>query len=173
MPIMLKGLEGIRAHTGFHLGKSQWICVTEEMISAFSMAIDQREDVQVSDARIEAPPDAITVAHGFHTLSLVIPLLQDVFLLEDVSVGEHYGVNHLRFSAPVPLNSSVRLSVKLAAAELSDDAVHMSLECTMECDASRDPVLYTELLFRYLPYMQQPAPKAPMTVTGLLRAASE
>jgi acyl dehydratase len=135
---MLRGLEGIRAHAGFHLGNSQWICVTEEMINAFSRAIDQREEIQLSDARVEAPPDAMIVAHGFHTLSLVIPLLQDVFVLEDVGVSEHYGVNHLRFSAPVPLNSSVRLSVKLAAAELSDDAVHVSLECTMECDASRD-----------------------------------
>jgi acyl dehydratase len=145
MPIMLKGLEGIRAHAGFTLGKSQWICVTDAMRSAFWLAVDAQEDCSGDSLRVGKIHSGNYIAHEFHALSLLIPLLEDVFLLEDVVVGQNYALREVCFLAPVPINSSVRLSVKLAPVEFNDEQVVLSLECSMECDATRSPVLFAKL----------------------------
>lgn len=151
MPIVLKGLDGIKAHAGFDLGKSGWIEVTQDMINTFAAAADDYDWLHVDAARAAEGPFGKTIAHGYHTLSLVIPLLHDIYLLEDVGIGLNYGIDRLRFPAPVPVNSSVRLSVKMKSAEAVDDSIQMTIECTMECDAAPKPVLYAELLFRYWP----------------------
>jgi acyl dehydratase len=141
---MLKGLEGIRAHAGYTLGKSQWICVTDAMRSAFWLAVDVQEDC--TGGSLVGKTHAISrTAHEFHALILLIPLLEDVFLLEDVVVEENYAIRDVRFLAHVPADSSLRLSVKLALAEINDEQVVLSLECSMECDATRHPVLFAEL----------------------------
>ncbi|MCI0148808.1 hypothetical protein KNO81_23275 [Paraburkholderia sediminicola] len=145
MPIMLKGLEGIRAHAGFTLGKSQWICVTDAMRSAFWLAVDVQEDCSGGSLQFGKTHFVSQIAHEFHALSLLIPLLEDVFLLEDVVVGQSYALRDVRFLAPVPVNSSVRLSVKLASVENNDDQMVLSLECSMECDVVRHPVLFAKL----------------------------
>jgi hypothetical protein len=144
MPIMLKGLEGIRAHAGFPLGKSQWICVTREMCSAFWLAVDEQESGSVQDSSSYASRSD-QVAHGFHALGLLIPLLEDVFVLEDVVVAQTYALQEVRFLGAVPINSSVRLSVKLDAVEHKDGLVALHLDCSMECDANRTPVLLAKL----------------------------
>ncbi|WP_421793723.1 MaoC family dehydratase [Hydrocarboniphaga effusa] len=154
MPIMLKGLDGIRAHAGFQLGKSGWIEVTQEMINTFADATDDYDWLHVDEAKAKEGPFGGTIAHGYHTLSLVIPLLHDIYVLEDVGVGLHYGVDRLRFPAPVPVNSSVRLSARMKSAEPIGETIQMTLECTMECDSSDKPVLYAEIIFRYWPNMR-------------------
>ncbi|WP_156992361.1 hotdog family protein [Paraburkholderia oxyphila] len=144
MPIMLKGLEGIRAHAGFPLGKSQWICVTQEMCAAFWLAVDEQDSgsVQAAGSHVRRSDQA---AHGFHALGLLIPLLEDVFVLEDVVVAHTYALRDVRFRGSVPINSSVRLSVKLDAVEHKDGLVALHLDCSMECDANRTPVLWAKL----------------------------
>jgi acyl dehydratase len=145
MPIMLKGFEGIRAHAGFALGKSQWICVTDAMRTAFWLAVDAQEGCSGESLRVGKVHSGDQIAHEFHALSLLAPLLEDVFLLEDVVVGQSYALQEVRFLAPVPVNSSVRLSVKLAPVEFNDEQVVLSLECSMECDATLNPVLFAKV----------------------------
>jgi acyl dehydratase len=145
MPIMLKGLDGIRAHAGFTLGKSQWICVTDEMSTAFWLAIDEQEGGAVPRNGNGNRLRGEQVAHGFHALGLLIPLLEDVFLLEDVVVGQNYALREVRFLASVPINSSVRLSVKLDSVEYNHEHILLLLDCSMECDATKNPVLFAKL----------------------------
>ncbi|OWJ56057.1 hotdog family protein [Paraburkholderia caledonica] len=144
MPIMLKGLEGIRAHAGFTLGNSQWICVTDAMRSAYWLAVGVQED-GAGDNSVGKTHSLSQTAHEFHALALLMPLLGDVFLLEDVVVSQSYAIQEVRFLAQVPANSSVRISVKLALADIIDEQVLLSFECSMECDATRHPVLFAKL----------------------------
>jgi hypothetical protein len=151
MPIMLKGLDGIRAHAGFALGKSQWICVTDSMRSAFLLAVGAQEadpGENPQNGKIQSPDE---IAHEFHVLSLLIPLLEDVFLLEDVIIGRNYALREVHFLAPVPVNSSLRLAVRLAALEFNGREAVLSLECAMECDATHNPVLFAKLLLQCRP----------------------
>lgn len=149
MPVLLKGLDGIKAFSGFHLGKSGWMEVTQDMINSFASATDDYDWLHVDEARAAKGPFGKTIAHGYHTLSLAIPLLHDIYVLEDVGLGLNYGINRLRFPAPVPVNSNIRLDATLKSAESVDDSVQMVVECIMECDASRKPVMHAELVFRY------------------------
>jgi hypothetical protein len=100
MPIMLKGLEGIRAHAGFTLGNSQWICVTDAMRSAFWLALDVQED-GAGDILVGKTHSLCQTANEFHALALLMPLLGDVFLLEDVVVSQSYAIQEVRFLAQV------------------------------------------------------------------------
>jgi acyl dehydratase len=144
MPIMLKGLDGLRAHAGFPLGKSQWICVTQEMCTAFWLAIDEQDSI-LPPSHESQVRRGDRVAHGFHSLGLLIPLLEDIFVLEDVVVSHTYALREVRFGGSVPVNSSVRLSVKLDTVEHKDGLVDLHLDCSMECDATRTPVLFAKL----------------------------
>ncbi len=151
MPILLRGIEGIKAYAGFNLGKSSWMEVSQDMINAFASTTDDWDWIHVDEERSREGPFGDTIAHGYLTLSLVIPLLHDIYLLEDIGVGLHYGINRLRFPAPLPVNSSIRLDATLKSAEAVDDGVQMVLECVMECDATAKPVMYAEIVYRFWP----------------------
>lgn len=151
MPVMLRGIDGIKAYAGFHLGNSCWLEITQDMINEFAAVTDDKEWLHVDEERARSGPFGKTIAHGYLTLSLVIPLLKDIYVVEDVGMGLNYGINRLRFTAPVPVNSNVRLSATLKAVEPVDQSVQVTLECIVECDATAKPALVAELVFRYWP----------------------
>lgn len=142
MPIMLRGFEGVRAYVGFDLGKSSWVEVSPEMLRAFASVTDDKDVVLFDDGE--------SVAHGYVPLCLMIPMLRDIYLLEDIGPARICGIDRLRFRAQVPASSSIRLSVRLKSFEATEEDARLTLHCEMECDAAREPVLDGEVAYRLM-----------------------
>ena len=151
MPILLRGIDGIKAYAGFNLGKSSWVEVTRDMIHAFASATDDRDWISVDEERAAQGPFGGAIAQSYLVLSLTIPLLSDIYLLEDIGLGLQGGINRLRFLAPVPVNSSIRLDVTLKSVEEVGEGIQAVLICVMECDASRQPAFEAEIVYRFWP----------------------
>lgn len=156
MPILLRGIEGIKAYSGFHLGKSSWVEVSQDMINAFASATDDWDWISVDEARARRGPFGKPVAQNTLILSLIVPLLHDVCVLEDVGVNIVHGIDRMRFLGPVPVDSNVRLDVTVKTVGKTDGVAHWVLACRMECDISDTPVLEAELVYRIGPVIQEP-----------------
>lgn len=156
MPILLRGIEGIKAYSGFHLGKSSWVEVSQDMINAFASATDDWDWISVDEARARRGPFGKPVAQNTLILSLIVPLLHDVCVLEDVGVNIVHGIDRMRFLGPVPVDSSVRLDVTVKSVGKTDQGAHWVLACRMECDVSDTPVLEAELVYCIGPAIQEP-----------------
>ncbi|VVD33753.1 MaoC/PaaZ C-terminal domain-containing protein [Paraburkholderia dioscoreae] len=155
MPILLRGIEGIRAYSGFRLGKSSWVEVSQDMINAFASATDDWDWISVDEARARRGPFGKPVAQNTLILSLIVPLLHDVCVLEDIGVNIVHGIDRLRFLGPVPVDSSVRLDVELKSVNTSGESCHWVLGCKMECDVSDTPVLEAEIVYCIGPAAQK------------------
>lgn len=151
MPILLRGIEGIKAYSGFNLGKSSWLEVNQEMIDLFASAIDDRYGMKLDEERVRKKSFGRIDAPDYLIVSLMIPMLDDIYLLEDTGQGVHYGIDRLRFMAPVPVNSSIQLDATLKSVEAVGDEGQLVLECVVECDVSKEPVLQAEILYRFFP----------------------
>ncbi|MGA7781732.1 MAG: MaoC/PaaZ C-terminal domain-containing protein [Paraburkholderia sp.] len=151
MPILLRGVEGIQAYTGFDLGKSSWVEIDQGMVNSFASTTDDWDWLCVDEDRAKIGPFGRTVAQSYLILSLVTPMLRDIYLLEGIGYSSHHGLNRLRFPAPVPVNSSVRLDATLRSVEPVTEGVELVLECAMECDGTSAPVLLAEIIYRVWP----------------------
>ena len=100
--------------------------------------------------RAAAGPFGGTIAHGYLTLSLVIPLLNELVDVKGVSMGINYGLNKVRFPAPVPVGSKVRLAAQLGAVEDAGvNAVQAVIDCTIEVEGSGKPACAAQAVLRY------------------------
>lgn len=151
MPILLRGVEGIKAYAGFNLGKSSWIEINKDMINGFASATDDRDWLSIDEEKAALGPFGGAIAQSYLVLSLIVPLLSDIYLLEDIGLGMQCGINQLRFVAPVPVNSSIRLDATLKSVEAVGEGAQLVLGCVIECDASKQPVLEAEIVYRCWP----------------------
>jgi acyl dehydratase len=153
-PIIVDGVDGIRSLANQHLGKSDWITITQEMVNAFADVGQDHNWVHVDPETARNSPFKGTIAHGFLTMALLIPLKNKVMKLQNVGMGLNYGFNKVRMVAPVPTGSRIRLDLAVGNVEDSGDGVHYTLLCTVECDASEKPALFAEWLLRHYPSAQ-------------------
>ena len=116
---------------GQELGPSSWLEVTQERIDAFADATDDHQSIHVDPELAAQGPFGTTVAHGYLTLSLLIPLWNDVYRHD--GIGINYGLNRLRFPAPVPSGSRVRARFRVDAIDTTGagDAFNGALACAM------------------------------------------
>jgi acyl dehydratase len=148
-PVVLKGIAGIKAHAGQHLGKSQWLTIDQARINAFADATGDHDWIHVNPERAKTGPFGKTIAHGYLTLSMVFALIREVYVFEDIKMGLNYGIEKLRFPAPVPVDSRIRLDLTLKEARDVPDGVQITVGCTIECDASEKPAVVADLVFRH------------------------
>jgi acyl dehydratase len=134
---------------GLELGPSEWIEVTQARVDAFAEATDDRQWIHVDPERAAAGPFGETIAHGYLTLSLVVPITYELLPVEDASLTVNYGVNRVRFPAPVPVGSRVRGRLRIEAVEPVDGGVQVTLAATVEREGQDKPVCAAEVVFRY------------------------
>src|SRR5262249_35353833 len=103
--------------TGRHLGESRWHEVTQEQVNMFADATGDHQWIHVDPERAKTGPFGAPVAHGFLTLSMATALLDDVLHVEGVAQVVNYGLNKVRYPAPVPVGSKIRLSADCTAME--------------------------------------------------------
>ena len=137
---------------GQKLGESEWLVVTQDDVNQFAQATHDEQWIHVDIERAKAGPFGTTIAHGFLTLSLLVPLAKDVVKVTKVGMGVNYGLNKVRFPAPVPVGSRVRLTVVLnEATELPGGGVQVVYGCTVEREGGDKPVLVAEWVTRQFP----------------------
>jgi len=134
--------------TGHELGPSRWLEVTQDRINAFADATDDHQFIHVDPELAAQGPFGTTVAHGYLTLSLLIPLWNDVY--QHDGTGINYGLNRLRFPAPVPSGSRIRARFRVEALDEIPGGVQATIAATVELEASDKPVCVAELLLRLL-----------------------
>jgi acyl dehydratase len=149
MPTIAHGLDGLRKLAGTDLGASDWLTVTQERVNTFADATDDHQWIHVDTERARTGPFGATVAHGYLTLGLVIPLWTQILQIEDVELAVNYGLNRVRLPAPVPVGSQVRLHARVIAVEDVADAVQLTVELTVEIQGGDKPALVAEALYRY------------------------
>jgi len=142
----------LRDQVGQEVAVSGWFEVTQERIDQFADATGDRQWIHVDTARAAAEsPFKITIAHGFLTLSLVSALLRDAVEFTGLRMAINYGMNRLRFVAPVPAGSRVRARFTPASVDDEKGSIQVTWRVTVERERSDKPVLVAEWLVRYYP----------------------
>jgi len=137
---------------GAELGVSRWVDIDQSRIDAFAdVTMDhQWIHVDVDKAKAESPYGA-TIAHGFLTLSLIPGVSKDNYRVENARMGINYGLNKVRFLAPVTAGSRVRVRSELVdATKVADDTVNLTVRHTVEIDGVDKPAAVAELIARFL-----------------------
>ena len=133
---------------GQEIGTSEWVTVTQERIQLFAEATNDHQWIHLDAERAKAGPFGTTIAHGFLTLSLLPEMSASAFEVRGTRMGVNYGLNKVRFPAPVPSGSRVRGRFKLLAYEPLDGGAQLTVEVTMEREGSDKPVCVAESLAR-------------------------
>jgi acyl dehydratase len=149
MTTTIHGIDGLNALVGEHLGYSEWHEVTQEQINLFADATGDHQWIHVDVERAKAGPFGGPIAHGYLTLSLVPLLLSEIINVTGFAMAVNYGLNRLRFPAPVPVGAKIRAGVTLASQEDVAGGVQCTLVTTIEIEGGAKPACVAELLFRY------------------------
>jgi acyl dehydratase len=133
---------------GQDIATSEWITVTQERIQLFADATNDHQWIHLDAERAKAGPFKTTIAHGFLTLSLLPEMSASAFEVRGTRMGVNYGLNKVRFPAPVPSGSRLRGHFKLLAYDPLDGGAQLTVQVTMEREGSDKPVCIAESLAR-------------------------
>ena len=146
--LTLTGLDEVQAHVGQELGVSDWHEVTQEAINEFAEVTGDDQWIHVDVERAKATPFGGTIAHGYYTLSLAPRFSYAMFSLEGFAFGVNYGLNRVRFPAPLPVGSKVRMRATLASVEEIPGGAQITTELVFEREGGDKPVCVAESLAR-------------------------
>ena len=139
----------LSGRVGQEIGVSPWLEVTQERIDLFAKAIDDPQWIHIDPERAKKGPFGATIAHGFLTLSLLTHLIESTFSFEERRMGINYGLNKVRFTAPLPSGSRIRARFVLAKYDtLPGNGVQNTWSVSVECEGGDKPVLVAEWLTR-------------------------
>lgn len=142
-------MSGIRELVGVELGPTEWIDVDQARIDLFADATGDSQWIHTDPARAAAEgPFGMTVAHGFLTLSLCVPLLFRAMPVGGYALAVNYGVNRVRFPAPVPAGARIRARFTVVSLETLPDADQAVVAATVEREGGERPVCVAELVLR-------------------------
>ena len=136
---------------GREFGPSDWVEVTQERIDAFADATEDHQWIHVDPARAEDGPFGTTIAHGFLTLSLVVPMFAEALPpLEGYGMTLNYGLNRVRFTSPVPSGARIRGRFRVEDVEDVASGKQARVAATIELEGQEKPACVAEALFRFL-----------------------
>lgn len=133
------GAEEVLAAAGEQLGASDWMTVEQERVTAFADATEDHQWIHIDRERAADGPFGTTVAHGFLTLALLPHLVFQTYRIEGASMTVNYGLNKVRFPAPVPVGSRVRAEVVLAEATEVAGGVQLVLRAALHIEGAAKP----------------------------------
>jgi acyl dehydratase len=146
--LTLTGLDEVKAHVGKELGVSDWHEVTQEAIDKFADVTGDDQFIHVDVERAKQTPFGGTIAHGYYTLSLAPMFSYAMFSIEGFAFGVNYGLNRVRFPAPLPVGTRVRMRATLLSVEEIPGGAQISTELTFERENGEKPVCVAESLAR-------------------------
>jgi acyl dehydratase len=146
------GLDELKAAVGTHLGRSDWRVITQEEVNLFADVTGDHQWIHVDPERAKDGPFGTTVVHGYLTLSLVPQLVWTIVKVEGVRMSLNYGVNKVRFPAPLPVGSRVRASVDMVSLEPgSGEGFLQVMRVTIEREGGDKPVCVAETVAMLFP----------------------
>ena len=142
-------LSDLRDRVGTEIGLSDWVLVDQARIDRFAQVTGDEQWIHIDAERAARGPYGTTIAHGFLTLSLLPMFLQSAIQISDVRMGVNYGLNRVRFPAPVPAGSRLRARLRLIEyTELGEGSAQLVIEATVEREGSDRPVCVAESVSR-------------------------
>ncbi len=166
MPLTVNGLDELRAlmsaaslaafdsdaPAGADLGYTEWLEVTQDRVDTFADATDDHQWIHVDVERAKSGPFGGTIAHGYLTLSLLIPLFSELLVLNGIGMAINYGLNKVRFPASVPVGAKIRLAGRLVSVtDVKGGGVEVVADFTVEVDGSPKPACVAQAVHRYYP----------------------
>ena len=148
-PIAIVGLDGLRDRVGTELGVSDWTEVVQANIDTFATLTGDEQYIHVDPERAAQGPFGTTVQHGFLTLGMATGLLWSVCTVEGFGVILNYGLNKVRFPAPLKTGSKMRMRVSLAEVNELKGGVETIYRLTFEVEGEEKPCCVADLVFRY------------------------
>ena len=142
-------IDGLPALVGTDLGHSAWRLVDQARVDRFADATDDHQWIHVDPERAKDGPFGGPIAHGYLTLSLVPSLLEEVVTVAPASLTVNYGCNRVRFPAPVPVGSEVRLGATLAGVEEVDGGVQAVIDVAIEVRDAPKPSCVAQVVYRF------------------------
>jgi acyl dehydratase len=146
--LTISGIEELKAKVGEELGVSDWHEVTQEAVDEFAEATGDDQWIHVDPERAKETPFGGTIAHGLYTLSLGPRFSYEMFSIADIAFGLNYGYDRVRFPAPVPVGSRVRMRATLSTVDDIPGGVQIKVTQTFEVDGGEKPVCVAESLAR-------------------------
>lgn len=145
-------LQDLSACVGQDVATSDWVTITQEQINQFAQATGDHQWIHVDVERAKTGPFGAPIAHGFLTLSLIPTFFENALQVEQVRMGVNYGLNKVRFIAPVPVGSQLRGHLKLLKSEAIDNqGLQTTWEVSIERQGVAKPVCVAESLIRQYP----------------------
>lgn len=148
--VVFASLDELRAAVGTEVGSSSWVPITQHRIDTFADCTEDRQWIHVDPVRAADGPFGAPIAHGYLTLSLLSQFFEDLIRVENVNTAINYGLDRVRFPAPVPAGSHVRGTVSVVSVDAIADGVQVAFDVLVQCDKTDKPVCVARSLTRYL-----------------------
>ena len=149
MTTTITGLDQLKEAAGQDLGTSDWHEVTQKDIDTFADVTGDHQWIHIDVERAKETPFGGTIAHGYYTLSLAPMFSEQIMKFEGFAFAINYGLNKVRFPAPLPVGAKVRMSAKLAGVEDIPGGVQVTMALTFETEGGEKPVCVAETLARF------------------------
>jgi acyl dehydratase len=146
--LIFKDFVAFKEMQGKELPTTNWIAITQEMITDFANATFDKQWIHVDEKRAEKEsPFKSTVAHGFMSVAMISKLLEEVFSIESIKMGLNYGLNKVRFPNPVPVNSELRMLSTVKSIEaLGNNGIKVTFNCIIEIKNQEKPACVAEFI---------------------------
>jgi acyl dehydratase len=141
-------MAGLRESAGAQLGYTEWREMTQERVNQFADATDDHQFIHVDVERAKQTPFGGTIAHGFLTLSLLSPIAAQLMRVTDAVMGMNYGLDRVRFPAPLPVGAKFRGGGEILSVEDVPGGLQIKLRLTVEVQGSEKPACVAEFLVR-------------------------
>lgn len=142
-------IEDLPSVAGRSFGPSSWRTITQAEVSDFAHLTGDLNPIHLDAEMAAATPFGGTIVHGYLTLSLVVPLMAEVFEVTDIGVGINYGLDRLRFPAPVPVGARVRVSGEVLAVDEVAGGFQVAPRVTFEIEGGSKPACVADMVLRY------------------------
>jgi acyl dehydratase len=144
----ITGLDELKQAEGEELGVSDWHRITQADIDAFADVTGDHQWIHVDPERAKDTPFGGTIAHGYFTLSLAPRFNEQILKMDGFAMAINYGLNKVRFPAPVPVDSQVRMRARLAELSEISGGAQMIMVLTFEREGGDKPVCVAESVVR-------------------------
>jgi acyl dehydratase len=149
MGTIVDRLDDLTALAGQELGSSSWVEVDQRRIDTFARATGDDQWIHTDPERAKDGPFGTTIAHGYLTLALLIPMWTEILEVREARTKINYGLGRVRFPAPLPAGSKIRATATLASADPIDGGVQVIVDAVITRDGGARPVCVAQPIFRF------------------------
>jgi acyl dehydratase len=149
MPRTVTGIPALLDLGAVDLGHSSWLEIAQDRVNTFADATDDHQWIHVDPERAATGPFGAPIAHGYLTLSLLIPLWSELLTVEGVGMAVNYGLNKVRFPAPVRVGSKIRLAGAVGSVTEVKGGAEVVVDLTVEIDGQDKPACVAQAVYRF------------------------